>query len=361
MKKKANILITGPINPPAGGISIHINRLKNLIQNDFNLDFIDESSIVKKDYFNVRSLDVFTYIKKVIKADLIYIHSGSHLLKKIHIIIGKLFRKKIIITIHGYKEKKRRPLRKWDRLFYEWADQVILVNEDLVEKINIDKDKCIIQHAFIPPVLLEEEKLPLYITDKITDARNNQKVIICANASRLDHYDHQDLYGLDLSIEVAKRLHQKNIPFYFVFNVSSLENGKVQYSLSQREIKESNLTNQFWLTNEKISFVKLIEQSDIVLRPTNTDGDALTVREALFMGKETLASDIIKRPNGTTVFKTRDLDDLEEKLTHLIHQVKKGKRKSHEMENEYTYQQFYCNLIKSHTTLVNEQTVLSRA
>lgn len=361
MKKKANILITGPINPPAGGISIHINRLKNLIQNDFNLDFIDESSVVKKEYFNIRSLDAYTYIKKVLKADLLYIHSGSHLLKKIHIVIGKLFRKKIIITIHGYKEKKRRPLRKWDRLFYEWTDQIILVNEDLVEKINIDKDKCIVQHAFIPPILQEEENLPLYITEKITSARNNKEVIICANASRLDHYDHQDLYGLDLSIEVAKRLQQKNIPFCFVYNVSSLENGQEQFSCSRREIQQSNLNNQFWLINEKMSFVKLIEQSDIVLRPTNTDGDALTVREALFMGKETLASDIIRRPDGTTIFKTRDIDDLEEKLTDLIHQVKKGKIKSHGMEKEHVYQQFYCNLIKSHTPLANDHTVLSHA
>ena len=66
-----------------------------------------------------------------------------------------------------------------------------------------------------------------------------------------------------------------------------------------------------------MSFVRLINHSDIVLRTTNTDGDALTIREALYFGKTVIASDVIGRPSGTKLFKNRDVDSLIEAISTL--------------------------------------------
>ncbi|HRF27434.1 MAG TPA: hypothetical protein PKW54_08845, partial [Ferruginibacter sp.] len=57
--------MAGPLPPPAGGISIHIQRLAHLLQKDFSIDFIDEASTVKPGIFHVRSLNPFAYINKV--------------------------------------------------------------------------------------------------------------------------------------------------------------------------------------------------------------------------------------------------------------------------------------------------------
>ena len=89
MKKNKKVLIIGPIAPPAGGISIHIARLKHLIQDDFTLDFIDESSVIKSDYFSIKSFNPFIYLKKILSADILYIHTGGSHLRKFHILIGK--------------------------------------------------------------------------------------------------------------------------------------------------------------------------------------------------------------------------------------------------------------------------------
>ena len=105
-KKKYKVLITGPLPPPAGGISIHISRLASLIKDDFILDFIDEASEKKSSLYNIRSLSPFPYIKKAMKADLLFIHSGNNVLKLLHILAAKFLRKKIIITVHGYRNKK---------------------------------------------------------------------------------------------------------------------------------------------------------------------------------------------------------------------------------------------------------------
>ena len=121
-----------------------------------------------------------------------------------------------------------------------------------------------------------------------------------------------------MCIEVADNLIKKGFPVSFVFNVSSLDKNRDMYEKYQNIIKERNINENFLLLNEELSFVKLITYSDIVLRPTNTDGDALTVREAFYFDKPVIASDIVPRPAGTILFKSRDIIDFENKLKETL-------------------------------------------
>jgi glycosyltransferase involved in cell wall biosynthesis len=43
-----------------------------------------------------------------------------------------------------------------------------------------------------------------------------------------------------------------------------------------------------------------------MLRPTATDGDAVSVREALHLGVPVVASDVVERPTGARVFALDD-------------------------------------------------------
>lgn len=58
----------------------------------------------------------------------------------------------------------------------------------------------------------------------------------------------------------------------------------------------------------------LIQASDVFLRPTTADGDAISVREALALGVRCVASDVAARPEGTTVFRAGDATDLVSKV-----------------------------------------------
>jgi hypothetical protein len=111
-------------------------------------------------------------------------------------------------------------------------------------------------------------------------------------------------------------------------------------------IKKLNLNECFLLLNENLSFVRLIEQADIVLRPTNTDGDALTIREALYLNKTVIASDVVKRPSGTILFKSRDTNDLEIKIMENISRISQmpEKQLNDQKKEDLTY---YCDLIYS--------------
>ncbi len=347
MKKKTTVLITGPLPPPAGGISIHIWRLKYLLEKDFNLDFIDEASEKKAGFFNIKSFQPFTYFKKIAQSDLLFIHSGNRILKKLHITLAKLFGKKIILTLHGYGAKRKMPFRAIDSAFFNLAHKIILVNEDIYQKLSLPLSKCIVKHAFLPPVMAEEPPLPNQLAHFIEAAKKNKRTIICANASRLDVHKNEDLYGLDMCIEVTKRLLAKGSSICFVFTVSSIDSGADKLNQAKQLIKTLGIEDRFLLLQEKISFVRLIENADIVVRPTNTDGDALTIREALFLDKKVLASDVTSRPIGTQLFATRNIEDFENKLEALLYHENgmTGVQESSNTSAPENFSLFYKDLI----------------
>lgn len=345
MKKKI-ILFIGPLPPPAGGISIHIKRLSELLKNDYTFEYIDESNPVKPVYFNIRSLNFFKYLALISKADLIYIHSGTHILRTFHIVMGKLFFRKIILTLHAYPFNNKKIVKYFEEVIYKQANKIILVNANLFEKIKLPRQKCLVQNAFLPPVIESETEIPAAIDEWIKKAKISGKVIMCANAWQLEIYQNEDLYGLDMCIDAMYKLKKDGLAAGFIFNVASTNKLKDIYLICQEKINELGLAENFLLINERLSFVKLIEKTDIVLRPTNTDGDALTVREALFLGKPVVASDVVERPLGTILFKTRDVNDMTAKLTTLINSgLLRGISGNRESKN--FYYEFYKNLIDS--------------
>jgi hypothetical protein len=65
-------------------------------------------------------------------------------------------------------------------------------------------------------------------------------------------------------------------------------------------------------------FMQVISSCDAVVRATSTDGDSISVREGLFLGKAVLTSDCVSRPNGCRCYKTGDIVDLRRALLDLL-------------------------------------------
>ena len=345
---KKKILLVGPVAPPFGGVSIHISRLANLLSKDFAFDFVDESRVRKKHVFNVRSLNLFKYLQKITSADLVYIHSGKNSLRCLHLVLAKILRKKTVITFHSFKNTSSGFMVNVYRSAFKLANTAILVNNELNVRLLLKGTEFVVKEAFIPPILENELDLPGYILNWFRINKEKNNLIICANASLLETFNSQDLYGLDMCIEVTRRLVNQVLPVKFIFVVGSIEKYKDRYVKSSQLINQLNLNDHFLLVNERLSFVKIIELSDIVLRPTNTDGDALTVREGLFLNKIVLASDVVKRPEGVSVFKNRDINDLELQLKKIIkiHSTQYNTDNKRFVESVEDVKEFYLRLIE---------------
>ncbi len=264
---------------------------------------VDESRQAKQGIFNIRSFRIFRYLRLIIQADIVHIHSGHYLFRLLHFLAAKVFFKRVVITIHSYSVAAKGNFeRLLDRLVARYSYKVLFVNKEIAEMFKLKKFH--VQNAFLPPVD-EQEALPTEISSWLDRKQNAHWTICAANASKLVKYKGEDLYGLDLCLDVASRLKSNGILCAIIFVISD-PSGDFSLDLYRSRILNEQLEDFIFLYDRPISFVSLIKRSEIILRPTNTDGDSLTLREALFMGKPVIASDVVRRPEGAILFRSRD-------------------------------------------------------
>lgn len=305
MKGKKKLVLIGPFPPPYGGVGVHIQRLEYWLHKDFEISIIDESRLKKKGIFNLRTLNVIRYLSIIFRGNIIHLHSGSTLLRLTHFTIAKLLMKNIVITIHSYKTANKNRLMKWiDKKLLQYSRKTIFVSPEIADQFNVKR--ALIQNAFLPPFDYDEP-LPGNVLEWLKHHKVEGFVICSANASKFITYNSEDLYGLDLCVAAALYFKKHKIKICIVYVISDFENSENPEQFKQRIIDEA-LEQYIFLHFSSLNFVALIKESDIVLRPTNTDGDALTVREGLYLGKFVIASDIVKRPEGTFCFNNRDID-----------------------------------------------------
>ncbi len=317
---KKNVLFMGPYTA-VGGVSVHIKRLSALLSKNYNVAFVDESPLAysKGDVFNIRSKNIVTYLKLVGQADIIHIHSGVSILRIFHIIIAFLYGKQCIVSYHTIYNLPSKNSIFFNRMFLPFTDKVICVTQEL--KSILKRNKAIILPAFVPPIIGNEPNLPEKV-QQLVDA-NKYKKLIVSNAFRLDLHQGTDLYGMDLLLQVARKIKTEKLNYKIIFIVADSNDETSLFKKYTRIIKEENLENAISLLPIPISFVKLMQQSDVVIRATASDGDALTVREALFLNKPIIASDVTDRPKGTILFEDRNSEDLFRKIIETIENATK--------------------------------------
>ena len=298
------VLLIGPYSY-VGGVSVHMKRLACILDKDFDIGILDDAPAhISGGPHNIRVWRQLPgNIRYIGLHDIIHIHTGNWILRVGMILLSIVMGKKIIVTMHSYRLAGIS--RTITRLLLRLVDHVICVNE-IIDRSVVGRSKFL-KEAFIPPVGAGcglPEALEQFIRD------NEDRSILCANAFRLSEYQGDDLYGLNQCIEVAKIARDKQERIVIVFVVGRVDPGDHLYFKSTNEISDHELSEYIHVVPYSVDFVELIRRSDVVLRPTLTDGDALTVREAIFLDKPVIASDVVPRPEGTYLYRAGDASDL---------------------------------------------------
>lgn len=312
---KKNILFMGPYSA-VGGVSVHIKRLSILLAEKYAVSFVDESPLEysKGEVFNIRSKNIVQYLKLVNNADVIHIHSGVSVLRIFHILTAFFFGKKSIVSYHTIYNLPSKNAIFINRLFLPFTNKVICVTEEINNILR--PKKSVVLPAFVPPLIEKEPELPATLVEVIEKIKRNK--LIVSNAFRLDLHQETDLYGMDLLLDVARKIRSEGLKYKIIFIVADRNDESGLFKKYTEIIKSENLENEIALLPNPISFVRLMQRSDIVIRATASDGDALTVREALFLNKPIIASDVTARPEGTILFKNRNSEDLFQKIKETL-------------------------------------------
>jgi glycosyltransferase involved in cell wall biosynthesis len=216
-------------------------------------------------------------------------------------------------------------------------EQKKYISSEIDQEIKIE-----VIPAFLAPVTVVNKSIEnIFLKNK-----ENNKLILVTSGYCLEYY------GFHLVIQAVKTL----IKFYNkdICLVSCFYN---EYDFSYLELIESETLNNpdfivyKDLPPEEFSF--LLSLSDIYIRATDRDGDAVAIREAEYHGLEVIASDVVKRPEGVMLFKNLDANDLAIKLNELIKSVQAPKKKSVFNDNMSLLDELYCSLLNE-TDILNE-------
>ncbi|WP_136482671.1 glycosyltransferase [Cognatitamlana onchidii] len=313
--------IWGTYPPPIGGVSIHIMRFIHEV-NKLN------SNIVLKD-FNGLDENEFDYIIKV-KSKLneffalpfrskmlIHLHSNKFIVFVLLLIFGR--KHKIGMTIHNKNLVKtsKGVKKKLTTLFLRRLDFIILNDPEyanqFTEAFKIDKLKTHVLPAYIKPLETERSKLP----KKVLQFRQHKEFLISANAFMLRFEEGVDIYGFDLLIDLVYALKKKDINVGLIFCLPQIGNQQY-YGQLCAIIKDKSLEKDILILQEKLpNAFQIWEASDLFIRPTTTDIEGVSVKEALDFNTPVIASNVCKRPKEAVLFKSRDFEELLSKTFEL--------------------------------------------
>lgn len=325
---KVNII--GTVPPPVGGISIHIKRTKR---------FLDEQKIQSVIYneakwgreedniYSIKNYKSFLLKLPFLKADIFHFHSIDI---KVRILLGfySLFGKKIILTVHGDSLSDQLKnsnfitryvlLKSLNRI-----DKIICVNSSITKELieyGIERQKVIAIPGYIHP--REDKQDVTGIPEKVWDFINKAPFLISANGC-VRFYKDEDLYGIDMLIDLIKRLRNNKIETCLLFSVldvkSQTKREQMYYQELKERIRKSKLENYIMFYEvENTEFYPILQKTQLFIRPTNTDGLGVSITEAIHYNVPSIASNVCERPTGTVLFESRNPEDLFGKVIDMI-------------------------------------------
>lgn len=294
-----------------GGVSVHLGRLRAaLLAEGFQVTAINEGISRLKDGHNLRNDSPISYLKLLLSSDLIHVHSSNSYLMAIHCIIGKVLGKRIVITLHSARKTGFSLF--FQKVATRLASLTIAVSDEIAQSLS---GHVVTIPAFIKPEPWECD-VPAAFEEILLNARLNGKRTIVTNVTNAGTFEGHEIYGIDIVVSAMENALLRE-QFETVIFVSNFV-GREQYIQRLRaQIRQGHLEDCCHVFEYDGPMAGSIAKADILVRATNTDGDSLSVREALYFGTPVIASDCTQRPPGVILFASRDSRNLAEKLTSL--------------------------------------------
>lgn len=328
-KHKTSIAIVGVYPPPLGGISVHIKRLSHILKaRGIPFVIIDGSGEPKSpQQEDSRIIDVPT--EKIERWCLRYLFQRNekivfnHFLRwKVRFFLSLLKLKgvRVVHTVHSYRSAEQFSAleRMMIKLTGRLSDHFIAVTDEVKDrllKVGVPEHKISVIPAFIPPD--ETEAAVTNVPDDVWSFFDRHEQVIVANGGIGNLYNGADLYGADLCVESFIRLAREHPRLGYVFGITHVVDDTKLTEL-RRRLDEAGLAERFLWVHEQMPLYPLLRRAALFVRPTNSDGDALSIREALYAGTPVVTSDVVKRPAGVITFRNRDADDFTAKCHAVL-------------------------------------------
>jgi glycogen synthase len=307
------VLLLGPYPPPHGGVETNLVAIRRFLEKRGIASAVINTTRHRKQevdevYYPGNAFKLVGLLFRL-RYDVLHLHVGGMLSQRVlrlGLVCSLVPGKKTVFTFHsgGYPslpEAKALTPRSLAGLVLRRFDRVIGVNQQIVDffrqlGVSQDRTRSIAPHAF-PADEDHTGDLPEPLRGFFA---NHKPVLISAGQLEPE-------YDLGSQIDVMGRVREK----FPDAGLLLLGHGTLEGSLRKR-IDEKPFAQHILLCGDvaHAMTMKAIAQADLMLRTTLYDGDAISVREALYLGTPVVATDNGMRPAGIELVPASDLDAL---------------------------------------------------
>lgn len=280
-----SLLIIGPTPPPIGGVTIHVKRL---------LESLESKNSIEFQYFNLIRDSKRKLFRSIHQSEIIHLHTSNSYFRFFVVAYCRLFLKKVIFTFHGDVGRYNRARNLFDKMSIILAQKPIMINQSSFKSsLKFNKNTVFIP-AFIPPK--EILSLDINLDLKINNLIKKHEFTFCTNAYDVSYDKNgEEIYKIFELIEIFSRKKLEN-----KLLIISDPSGNYKKSIA---IKGIALPKNILIISYPHDFNAVLQKSNCFIRYTTTDGDSLSVKEALLMDKNVIASDVVTRPSGVQLTK----------------------------------------------------------
>ncbi|MFC2108300.1 glycosyltransferase family 4 protein [Candidatus Bipolaricaulota bacterium] len=313
------VALIGSYQPPFGGISVHLKRFSEYLERE-GVEHVLYNTVSAAERLprvvSVATHRVLWYTRFLLthRCTVVHLLSVNWLARVMFGVAAALRTGKYALSIHGRSVSQALKSRNLAiALLTRWLlrrmDAIIASNPDIardcIELAGVSPERIHIIPAFIPPPNDGRAEVPEYVRDYMA---SHYPLLSAVGWIGQIHEGH-DVYGIDMMVALVQRLKGDHPRIGLVISVNGGPKDAVRETIQYiRQVVGDNIR---FVEDPLDEFTPIAQQSDLFLRPTNTDGDAVCIREALYVGTPVVASDAVPRPSSCVLFKNRDIDDFE--------------------------------------------------
>jgi glycosyltransferase involved in cell wall biosynthesis len=314
-----DILVLGPVPPPVGGVSMHLSRLVPVLQSaGFRVGVLNHFGSTEAPYV-VASLNrnPFNYLRlpRRFRARLMHYH---HSRWSTLIALAAGMRRdgtRYVITAHAPDVCDQLDLRlpvvpRLTRWALRRFDLAVAVNETIAARLRGAIPELRVE---VVPAFLDASVDEAVSYDPAIEAFLDSGRVVLVAAYRVQFLrDGRDMYGLDTAAAGFAALAREREDVRLALFIAQGPSGRRTRRHLERvtgQLADARLAGRT-IVAFGLPLVPAFRHDVVLLRPTRSDGDALSVREALAAGVPVVASDVVPRPDGVVTFAAEDLGAL---------------------------------------------------
>jgi len=324
-----HVLQLGPYPPPEGGINRNILAIRSdLAAGGHKTSIIATSRssriALEDDVYHPSTPFALIRLLLSLKRDVTHLHVGGTISARdlgLVFFTALLSRGPSVLSLHsgGYPQTKEGlAAGRWSirGFIFRMFDRVVVVNEQLREvflKYGVSPGNVSVILPYVNELPDNDVEMP---SDLQSFIESHSPFLLTVGLLEPE-------YDIDMQIDALESVVETNPQVGLVIVGSgSLESGL------RAQIESKSYRDSIFVAGDVPHAItlRLIERADIVLRTTRYDGDAISVREALFLDTRVIATDNGMRPNGVKLIPVGDRAELETAID-TIAAVKRHKRR----------------------------------